>query len=106
MNRTLLVVGAALAVAPVAVSAQSARPYAMTVDDADRLWYVETGVQSNRLIGCDPKTKTVIHNTPITGGDGRNSVRHMVFDPKARSIWYGSNNGFLGQAKVPPKPIL
>ena len=87
-------------------SGARAQPYAMTVDDADRLWYVETGVQPNRLIGFDSKTKTVIHNTPITGGDGRNSVRHMVFDPKTRSIWYGSDNGFLGQAKVPPKPIL
>jgi virginiamycin B lyase len=38
-------------------------PYAMTVDDADRLWFVETGVQPNRLVGFDPKTEHFISVT-------------------------------------------
>jgi virginiamycin B lyase len=89
-----------------APSGPRSQPYAMAIDDADRIWYVETGVQPNRMVGFDPKTKSVISNTPITGGEGRNAVRHMVFDPKTRSIWYGSDNGFLGKVTVPPKPIL
>jgi streptogramin lyase len=31
--------------------------YAMTVDDEDRLRFVETGLQPNRLVGCHPPVK-------------------------------------------------
>jgi hypothetical protein len=31
----------------------------------------------------------------------------MVFDPKTRSIWFGSDRGTIGRATVPParKPV-
>jgi virginiamycin B lyase len=80
-------------------------PYAMAVDDADRVWYVETGVQPNRMIGFDTKTRKVVYSAPVPG-EGRNSVRHMVFDPKTRQIWYGADLNFLGAVKVPPKPAM
>ncbi len=75
-------------------------PYAMTVDDQDRLWVVETGVRPNQLVGFDPKSQRFFGHTDI-GADGPNSVRHMVFDPVTRSIWYGSDQGQLGRAVVP-----
>lgn len=75
-------------------------PYAMTVDDQDRLWVVETGIQPNRLVGFDSKSQRFFGHTDI-GEKSANTVRHMVFDPKTRSIWYGSDQGQLGRAIVP-----
>lgn len=75
-------------------------PYAMTVDEQDRLWVVETGVRPNRLVGFDPKTQRFFGHTDI-GENKVNAVRHMVYDPKTRSIWYGSDLGQLGRAVVP-----
>jgi virginiamycin B lyase len=37
-------------------SAGMSLPYAMTSDDKDRIWLVETGVQPNRLVGFDPRS--------------------------------------------------
>lgn len=75
-------------------------PYAMTVDDAGRLWLVETGTQPNRLVGFDPKTEKFMSVTPIPSGGG--TIRYMVFDPKTRMIWFGSDNDTIGRAVVPP----
>jgi virginiamycin B lyase len=77
-------------------------PYAMATDDADRVWYVETGVQPNRMVAFDTRTKKVVYNS-VVPGEGNNSVRHMVFDPKTRQIWYGADLNFIGFVKVPPK---
>lgn len=82
-------------------------PYAMTVDDADRLWLVETGRQPNRLVGFDPRSSTFIAQVDL-GPAKPNTVRHMVFDKNTRSIWFGSDRGTIGRAVVPApgrKPI-
>ena len=74
-------------------------PYAFTVDDRDRLWFVETGVQPNRLVGFDTKRKSVFSETPIASGGG--TVRHMVFHRPARELWFGTDAGTIGRARVP-----
>lgn len=82
-------------------------PYAMTVDDADRLWLVETGRQPNRLVGFEPRSNTFIAQVDL-GPAQPNTVRHMVFDRNTRSIWFGSDRGTIGRAVVPApgrKPI-
>lgn len=82
-------------------------PYAMTVDDADRLWLVETGRQPNRLVGFDPRSNEFIAQVDV-GPVQPNTIRHMVFDKTTRSIWFGSDRGTIGRAVVPPpgrKPI-
>lgn len=85
---------------PMPSGAQS-RPYAMTKDDKGRLWFVETGVQPNRLVGFDPTSSSFFSNTPIKSNtNGRNTVRHMVFDPKTGMIWFGSDAGTIGRATV------
>ena len=84
-------------------SGRTSLPYAMTVDDADRIWFVETGVQPNRLVGFDPKTERFFTSTPIPSGGG--TVRYMIFDPKTRYIWYGSDNDTIGRVTVPPVRI-
>ncbi len=42
-----------------------ALPYAMTVDDQDRLWYVETGVRPNRMVAFDAKAKRFVVQQPV-----------------------------------------
>ncbi len=78
-------------------------PYALTVDDRDRLWFVETGTQPNRLVGFDPRTRTFTSPRAIPGGGG--TVRHMVYDAKTGTIWFGTDNNTIGKAVVRPKPV-
>ena len=59
-------------------------------DDQDRLWLAETGVQPNRLVAFDPKTRQFVANIPIaSNGAQRNTIRHMTFDRTNRKIWFG-----------------
>lgn len=82
-------------------SAGNARAYGMVADDVGRVWYVETGVQPNRMVAFDTNAKAFVYNEPIPG-DGRNAVRHMVFDAERRMVWYGSDINFIGAVSVPP----
>jgi virginiamycin B lyase len=77
----------------------ASRPYAMAVDDKDRVWLVETGVQPNNFLGFDPKTKRFFATSPIASGGG--TVRHMYFHPPTREIWFGTDRGTIGRAKLP-----
>ncbi len=76
-----------------------AKPYGMSVDEKDRIWFVETGSHHNRLIGFDTRTHTVISLTDIPSGGG--TVRHMVYHQPTRSIWFGTDANTIGRAKVP-----
>jgi virginiamycin B lyase len=82
-----------------APSAGDARLYAMTADDADRLWMVETGPEPNKLVGFDPKTREFFSETAIPSGAG--TVRHMVFHAPTRTIWFGTGANTIGRALVP-----
>lgn len=77
----------------------SSLPYAMAVDHRARIWFVETGPQPNRLVGFDPKTSRFFSITSIPSG--AQTVRHMIFDPKAREIWFGTDAGTIGRARIP-----
>ncbi len=79
-----------------------ASPYAMTIDHQDRLWFVETGLEPNRLVGFDQKTQKFISITEIESGGG--SVRHMVFHEPSRQIWFGTDRNTIGRAQVPYAP--
>jgi len=74
------------------------RPYGMAVDDRDRIWLVETGSQPNRFVGFQPASETFFSNVQIPSGGG--SVRHMYFHPPTREIWFGTDAGTIGRAKV------
>jgi virginiamycin B lyase len=80
-------------------SGSSSRPYAMAVDDRDRLWIVETGVTPNRFVGFDPATGAFFAATEIESGGG--SVRHMHYDQRTQSIWFGTDTNYLGRAQLP-----
>jgi virginiamycin B lyase len=84
-----------------APSGGSSRPYAMIVDDRDRIWYVETGVVPNQLVGFDTRTKKMVSSTPIpSNGATRNTVRHMVYHAPTKSIWFGTDAGTIGRARL------
>lgn len=82
-----------------APSGAESRPYAMTVDDQDHLWFVETGPSPNLLVGFDPSTEEFFTTTAVPSGGG--TVRHMIFDPSSRGIWFGTDANTIGRAAVP-----
>ena len=79
---------------------EHAMPYAMTVDNRDRLWFVETGSNPNRLVSFDPWEKEFSSIIDIPSGGG--TVRHMYFHPAAHEIWFGTDTNFIGRARTEP----
>lgn len=78
---------------------EAAGLYAMTVDNQDRIWYVETGLQPNRFIGFDSQTEQFISIDEVPSGGI--SIRHMVFDEARNAIWFGTDANTIGKAVVP-----
>ena len=74
------------------------RPYAMTMDDRDRVWFVETGAEPNMLVGFDPATEEFVDATPVPSGGG--TVRHMVFHQPTGSLWFGTDANTIGRARI------
>ncbi len=76
-------------------------PYAMAGDDRGRVWQVETGVHPNRLVAFDPRTRAF--GVPVSvAKSGGIVVRHMVFDPRTRSLWFGTDAGTIGRLTLDP----
>lgn len=75
------------------------QPYAMAIDAQDRLWFVETGPEPNRMAGFDPATEEFFSITEIPSGGG--TVRHMVFHEPTGTIWFGTDTNTIGRALVP-----
>ena len=82
-------------------SGEESRPYGMAVDDSDRIWIVETGVQPNKFVGFDPMTGEFFSELAVESGGG--TVRHMYFDAETNSIWFGADTNTIGVAKLPPR---
>lgn len=76
----------------------SSLPYALASDHRGRLWFVETGPQPNRLVGYDPKTRRFFSTTEIPSGGS--TVRHMIFDPRKKELWFGTDKNTIGRVKV------
>ncbi len=78
---------------------EAAGIYALAVDDKDRVWYVETGLQPNRFVGFDTRTEKFISVDEVPSGGI--TIRHMVFDKKSNAIWFGTDANTIGKAVVP-----
>jgi virginiamycin B lyase len=78
----------------------SALPYAMTADDQNRVWVVETGPQPNRLVGFDPASQKFFSVTPIAESGGL-TVRHMIYHAGTKAIWFGTDANTIGRARLP-----
>jgi len=76
----------------------NSRPYALAVDDQDRLWMVETGPQPNRFVGFNPGTQEFFSITEMENAGG--SVRHMFFHKPSREVWFGTDTNYIGRARV------
>jgi virginiamycin B lyase len=76
-------------------------PYAMTHDDQGKIWVAETGVMPNRLVGFDPRSGKFTDTVSTEGGNGANTIRHMVFYAPKREIWYGTDRNTVGRLEVP-----
>jgi virginiamycin B lyase len=74
-------------------------PYAIAADDEDRVWFVETWPNPNQFVGFDLASESFFSVTAVPSGAG--AVRHMVFDERTRSIWFGTDTNMLGQARLP-----
>ncbi len=75
-------------------------PYAMAVDDRDRIWVAETGVRPNRLVAFDPDLGAFTEPVNIEGGDEANTIRHMVYHAPTREIWFGTDRNTVGRLQV------
>lgn len=73
--------------------------YAMAVDNKDRIWYVETGLQPNRFVGFDSHSEQFISIDAVPSGGI--TIRHMVFDPDSNAIWFATDANTVGKAVVP-----
>ena len=78
---------------------ESSRPYGTALDDKDRIWFVESGLDPNRLVGFDQKTEKFFSKTVIESGGG--TVRHMYFHSPTREIWFGTDTNYIGRARIP-----
>ena len=74
-------------------------PYAINVDDKDRLWYTETRGDTRRIYGFDARQEKVFASVELDARGG--TVRHMNFDPKTRELWFGTDGGTVGKIVVP-----
>lgn len=73
---------------------EGARPYGMAADDRDRLWFSEFGTAN--LVGFDPKAEKFFSTTKLSAG-----IRHMSFHGPTRTLWFGTDAGNIGRARVP-----
>jgi virginiamycin B lyase len=80
---------------------EGSRPYGMLADDSDRIWLVETGPEPNNFVGFDPYTEEIFSQVQPESGGG--SIRHMFFDARTNSVWFGADANTIGVAKLPPR---
>ena len=77
---------------------EDSQPYGMAVDAQDRLWFVESGLSPNRLVGFDPVAETFTEPVDVPSGGG--TVRHMQYDPETNVIWFGTDTNTIGRAHL------
>lgn len=75
-------------------------PYALTVDDKDRLWYSENVPNSpSRIMGYDARSRQFIPGIAVPSGGL--TVRHMIFHKPTRSLWFGTDANTLARVTLP-----
>lgn len=80
-------------------SGNASRPYAMAIDDRNRVWLSATGPQPNRLLAFDIASGKFV--TDIELKDANGAVRHMVFHKPGRALWFGTDTDYLVRVQVP-----
>ncbi|MET0986587.1 MAG: lyase [Steroidobacteraceae bacterium] len=80
-------------------SGAAARPYAMAIDDRQRVWVADSGAQPNHLLAFDMASAKFVSDVEIKNANG--AVRHMVFHAPGRALWFGTDTDYLVRVKVP-----
>lgn len=76
------------------------RPYALVIDDDDRLWAFEGPRDAPvRLVGFDPSDETFFSITSLGSGPG--TVRHAYYHEPDNTIWFGTDANTVGRATLP-----
>jgi virginiamycin B lyase len=75
---------------------ERSQPYAMIVDDRDRIWYSECARGATFLTAFDPRTEQFVHRTPVSS-----CIRHMVLHAPTRRIWFGTDANNIGRIELP-----
>jgi virginiamycin B lyase len=75
------------------------RPYAMAIDDRQRVWVAASGPQPNRLLTFDMNAGRFVSDVEIKDANG--AVRHMIFHAPGRALWFGTDTDYLVRVKVP-----
>lgn len=78
----------------------ASQPYAMAVDARNNVWYVESGLAPNRLVGFDPVSESFGEPVEIASGGG--AVRNMRYEPEADVIWFATDTNTIGRADLSP----
>jgi len=81
-----------------APSGASSRPYGMAMDNRNRIWFVESGVQPNRFVGFDPATERFFAAGDVPSGGG--TVRHMHYHAPTNTIWFGADTNTIGRVAL------
>lgn len=80
---------------------EQSRPYGVAIDNEDRVWLVETGIQPNRFVGFDTRSREFISTVEVESGGG--TIRHMYYDEDTNSIWFGTDVNTVGRAVLPAR---
>jgi virginiamycin B lyase len=67
------------------------RPYALTRDGQGRLWVSQSG-PDKKLVAFDPRSARFVEVHDVS-----HTVRHMMFDPETRALWFGTDAQKLGR---------
>ena len=73
----------------------SANPYAVLLDDKERLWLSAVGEQPNKLVAFDTQSEEFIVSREIEQAEG--AIRHMMFEEATQSLWFGTDTGYVGR---------
>ena len=76
----------------------ASRPYAVLADDKDRIWFSASGLNPNKLIAFDTRTEEFVASREIPTAEG--SIRHMDYDERTRSLWFGTDTGHIGRLVI------
>ncbi len=77
----------------------NAVPYAMTVDDQDRLWFVESPDNRSHLVGFDPATERFVAREALASGGL--TARYMVHHRPSDALWFGTDANTIVRASLP-----
>jgi len=79
--------------------ADNSGPYGLAVDADNRIWFVETWQDPNRLVGFNPATRNFFSIKAIPGGAG--AVRNIHYDERADVLWFGTDANTLARVELP-----